>query len=488
MKNFPNITFFFVLLSIALITHFQTSSYIYWDEWDVLRNFHNLGIKASFNFHNEHFIPVFFIIYYLESLVFGDLYSAYLVVSLLLLSGNAFLLFRLFISLANDDCQKLPLSHYILPCLYIVSAIHSEIVDWAFVQCILFSQLLVFIALLSLLSYAIKPSLKHLCCYVLSIFFAPFFFGNGFNVIIQISAFCFIFLINKQNYKKIFFLLAIALIASLCSFIIYKIANTFLNVHHNHLKTLLNSRSPIEHLRGISLYVFVGSQLGAILRGFGIYQSLELAPIESILPYFTGDTSKNMLINAYLGLTLSMGILYLSTIKSKHWHRNMCLWFFGQSIIIANLLLPALGRWQIAIFQSLALRYHSSALIGSCFVILPLMLRIEETIIFLKDNGHKAKTLALQSLTYLVIIYYCLVNLQISYNFNYFTDKGLENRRFINEFLQARSRICNSEKKEVVKNPKIPPHLNPGANYQRISEVLQFLGRLDKKQCPLDDK
>lgn len=92
----------------SLLVHFRHDVYFYFDEWTLLNVFQQQNI-FSYR-HNEHYLPIFFWFFKLETKLFGLNYWLYLLVSNLIHAFNALMIFKISNKIFSN--QKKLSEHY----------------------------------------------------------------------------------------------------------------------------------------------------------------------------------------------------------------------------------------------------------------------------------------------------------------------------------------------------------------------------------------
>lgn len=128
-------------LSLSLMRNPLESTYFFGDSWDILYNF-NTTWKSFLWLHNEHFIPLFNIFYYLEYRLFGSNHDYYALVSLVLHSVNVCLIFLLTARFIKKRTFRIAAI-----VIFATSSIYWEDLSWSFQQTFLLCTLLILLSL-----------------------------------------------------------------------------------------------------------------------------------------------------------------------------------------------------------------------------------------------------------------------------------------------------------------------------------------------------
>ena len=468
-----NRTYFFALLLLSLAVHFRGDAFFHWDEWHVIERFQKNGLETTFKPHNEHYLPAFFASYFLQTLALGANYWAYLLISISFHALNSFLLAILLEKLAAPQSSAGPAAKT-LGALFLLSSLHTEVLHWAFELSLLLCQTACLLALLAVQKFNSSGGWKNILLLSLCILIAPFLFGSGLNAVLQVAALVFFTMHFRKRGSLIraFVSLAIAGIFAALAASIYIYGK-------GDAASTLSKSSPLEHLQEITDYIFVGSQVGTVIRGLGLFPSLELTAAKELisqktlleLEAATGLALSPELAFAYLGLIANLFILLLTLASSREKKRALRLWLLGQSIILLSFLLPALVRYKFGIHQSLALRYQYSALCGFAISLLPLFLQIH--------NQRKAK-LFLGAVVFL----YTSLHLYHGLSFDNFSSSGAIHKNYLaqhrhwNSLLSTEKEDASFEGKGTTYahlQPLFPPTITPGRHPDQVYAVANWL-------------
>lgn len=339
-----------MLLLLIVPLHFRPQVFFYWDEWSVLENFMNKGLAVLAMPHSEHVIPLFFMWWRSVVAVFGEFYEGLILLSLLL---HVFVTLELRALLTRVAERFLLAEAFTTPIalVFALSAMHSEVLQWSFEQCILLSALALLIAAQSVL---VAPNRWNLFRAGLAMFTAPLLFGGGLIVYPIVVLLLVLdhfaprswFRANLRHYMRIS---AVMACTATVTFFIYVTIQA--NEQHH-------TAPPIP--QKVFAYTGVGTQVGTVARSFGFY------------PYLNPTRAPKPPTVA-VGVTCSVVLFVLMLVRRRRRER-LALWVCGQLIMITALLLPALGRaTQFGVAQALSPRYQYFALFGFCLLLLSLV-------------------------------------------------------------------------------------------------------------------
>ena len=114
VKN--NAAFLTALCIAGFVVHYRANLFYNWDEWVILDRFLNNGFSEALRRHNEHFLPLYFGIYFSEVNFFLKLYDGLILFSLLILVINSWLVSKILALLS--PFSHLPSAVYLI--LYIM--------------------------------------------------------------------------------------------------------------------------------------------------------------------------------------------------------------------------------------------------------------------------------------------------------------------------------------------------------------------------------
>ena len=475
--------FFFL---VALCVHLRFDPYLYFDEWHVLERFSKMGPHGIIYTHNEHFLPLFFGIYYLEAALFGDWYCGFLLVSIALHAVNAVLLSTLLTRLissadrTSDDAARMSAGFATL--LFLVNGLHSEAMQWAFEQCILLAQVVTLCALHWGTSFVERRNGHYFGKILICIVLAPLLFGNGYNLLIQLAAllvFHSVFVHGDRipdAFRQPFMTRALPLLA--CGALVSLIPGYLYLSHPEGAGHAATEARPFAFPLAVGNYAFVGSQLGSILRGLGLYPALDAdaAPglLQALAPYGIPQRLYPERAFAYAGFLISLCCCCWNFFFTRS-QKSIRLWLLAQALVVAAIILPAFGRYHLGPQQALSLRYHYGAMTGVCL----LLLLVIHPIIATSSKSIRliGKPIVLSLLSVLIALH-----LRLSLGFDYFIRQGIVDRRFVQQFPDWRSKISDPNKSFDGQDtplfgqaPTFPHTITPGRLPNDLYPVLTWL-------------
>lgn len=461
---------------IAIGVHFRREVFFYWDEWLVLERYKNMGAGGVIYTHNEHFLPIFFYFYFLLAKFFGIHYLRYVVVGLFFHALNACLL-RTFICRLIPQTTVAQRAGLVLACFYLVNAAHAEVLHWAFELSVVICQTVILWSMICLFDYFRTGDRSKLFHIAIGILVTPFIFGGGFTlpaILMGLTILAPSISFSKQNLLRAVPLVNVLIGAAVCAGIFY--------FHFRELTPVAETKFVFNRntLEALWHYILVGAELGAILRGLGLFPSLGLEGPRELYERSHGPTVDPELHYAWAGFWVSVVIVVVSLLCSKDRRATIKLWLLGQLLMLLTFLLPALVRVKIGIFQSLALRYQYGALIGLCVMLTPLAVAWYE-----EDEGRMR--LIFRSVLGVAATCSIAVQLFLGSSFTYFTNVGRTNRAYIAELTKWRVSLAtppditaNNLFEQIAAGkypppPIAPPVLSPAFDTRRAYTVLGFL-------------
>ncbi|MCC6932534.1 MAG: hypothetical protein IT292_04680 [Deltaproteobacteria bacterium] len=356
--------FALLVLALSALVHFKMPLSFYADEWNILIKSVDEGWRMIFQSHNEHFIPLFFALYFIQLKVFGSWYLGYSLVTYLLfmlsvLSLDKFLA-ALFYKNSNTITRRMLLLFFAISCL------QAEVLQWPFVQCLLLMQVFVLWGFCFGLQYLRENKSLALIKANILLLLACLSFGNGLAAFALVGLVCILELaINGHfNRRAVLRLGIISMLAAVLVLVLYMFTEVLQAPSAQ--ATMASEFSTGKIVRRFLAYLFIGSQLGTILRGLGLFPFLSLyAPNELLnaVPFIRYFPEITLALCGLLVSLLAMGL----TFKTKKNNRSVIgVYLISQAWLIISLLLPAIGRWIYCYQQSLSLRYQHLAFVGIC--------------------------------------------------------------------------------------------------------------------------
>lgn len=355
LSNIPQsnskIHIFFVLFASAAFLHVRSEAFFHMDDWALLERFERLGLKAIFEAHNEHVIPLSLSILFLEVKAFGQNYLYYQLLACSFLAANGLLLFALSRKLFPDIKEH---SHRLLAFAYVVCGLQAEVIQWMICQSTLLSTSFILLTLLALIEFQRSKKLSNAFSVFIYTIAAPLSAAWGFTLILLIPLTCFVTsgsARNKQNIKKWGVLAASFTAASLIVAFFY--AKFRSGVGHT-----LDTFEPPSFSDGLS-FTYFASQISVVLRGTGLY------PIADSQLRTLQSSSTILGIFALVILILLTFTFMRASIAQRH--RKLLLIL---ALLIAPLALVGIGR---SPDLALTFRYTNLSLIGLYLLLTPLV-------------------------------------------------------------------------------------------------------------------
>ena len=440
LKN--KVSLFTFLFISAFFVHYRHDVFFYFDEWTLLNVFQDSSILTYH--HNEHYLPLFFSFLKLETKIFGMHYQLYLLVSILLHTLNTFLVYDLSLDIFEKQVHRKLLAK-IIAVLFMLSSLHSEALHWAFEQSLLICATLILVSVRFARRYFHNGDKVALVTSLTAACLSPFVFGNGFSVPIILLLFWLLDYPDLQFARLRNLLSPIILWFGVCALFYFS-----------------NSPQPAAEIDNqiarTLAYIFSGSQLGVVLRGLGLYPTLELDAAPKLLATFPFSKVREFpeVSIACLGFFISLASLLL-TFRYKHALSKI--WLIGFLLPIATIILPALTRWHYGSAQALSLRYSYLGVFG-------LFLMLSPCILMLIENSKSRLFLGL-ILTSNIYLQLCL-----SKDFRYFSNYGIRHRDYVEKLIAWK---CTGS--------RMPRHLatiSPGFNQDLIYKAVTWL---DQNHC-----
>lgn len=388
---------FFLMLWIAVVTMFARADlFFYMDEWHLMQRLHDHGWSSAFQAHNEHFIPLFFLSYFLQLELFRDFYLGFILISAALLAFAGILCGKVAASFSPRPQAVAPL----IAIGFSISALHSETVAWAMVQGALYVFILRSITILGALHYLRTGESRGALVSAIAALLSPLFFGAG------LLAFSDVFLV--AIFARFFIpVTTVRIIKILAALILPFIIVMTLYATAPNSSVAISTSQPFS-LSAYLHYVSLGTILGAITRGLGFWPFAELSSGNQFL--------------AFLASLLAACALFFIP-KRFAIPRLLPTLLFGILLTSGVFFLTGIGRASSGPTQALAMRYCSLALLGVCILVLPLL----QCLLQLREQKNARHFVALLALLFVSSQVY------LTTNFNYYWKQGALTRDFLDQ-------------------------------------------------------
>ncbi len=356
---------FFLMLAACCFYRVHMSFAI--DEWDLLIRLYSEGSSSALVTHNEHFIPVFVLFYYLEYLLFSGTYAWYVLVSLMLHSCTAILVQSFVRRLlgAGAGAEK---TSYWASVVYLLSCLHAESIQWTICQSTLPFMMFGMLSLIYSWDFIMEGGGRRLLVACLTLLFALFSFGAAFILLLQIPMFMlYQYWLHREAKdsrllvdRGVKLLLGIAVVGATAA-VLYWLKREGFGIGVDDLNP--------NPLSDILSFAAVGAQFGTVLRGSGLYPFEGFGQVAAVLPFVPSPA----LVAFLCGSLLSLLLLLLYRRQSVDGTSALLFWLFGQSCILMPIALVAIGRAGYGLHHSYVLRYQSPAVFGLCLLFIPLL-------------------------------------------------------------------------------------------------------------------
>ena len=459
-----------LFFALAAGVHFRVPVFFYWDEWHVLQRFQELGLPGVVYTHNEHFLPLFFATFFAESRLLGVHYHAYIFVSLALHTLNTWVLFHLLAALFGARHKKPAL---VLSMLFLVSGLHAETLEWAFEQSLLLSQLCILAALLITLRYMTEGGALRLLAVAALVCASPLFFGNGFSVVPQVILVGLYATVWKKGELSV---RSAVLRAAGLAAVSLSSAGAAALLYLSHAQGAghgIAQADPWSNLTQVFRYFASGSQAGTILRGLGLFPTLNpnAAPEaffawKKLIPFLSAAPGEEIVFFAWVGLGVSL-LLAVFAGCLKEGRSRLPLWLLGQLLIATCFILPSFGRWALGVEQSLSLRYHYPTVAWLCLIVFPLIAGLTTRF----SSSSRGLLAAVKGAALLLLTAHLACQLRLSSRLEHFTASGFDNRLAVQKIIAWRE----SESTPPGFEPLFPQSVTPGRGPDDIYRVWRYL-------------
>jgi hypothetical protein len=373
------VTYVLILFTTNVLMFYSVQPFYYYDEWFVMQWLKNTGLQGIWLPHNEHFLPLFFAWYYVLVSLGGADYHILHFFSLILHVIHA-VLFFCFLKYFQLPDRAIRISVF----LYSIAAVHLEVVEWVFEQCIILSSIAGLLSMIYLIKYVRSGHISYLFIFLMGLLMAPVLFGNGFVylplslVMVLLHVLLYYRSISKQHFLRV----SCAFLGSVVVFVplvlIYSLKSSISAAEAKPDIFMLL----LGNITKIIGYILIGSGIGSVLRGLGLYPSLGLSSVMDMVNAFSpvlaemlsgvlpGWPSIEILIAVFVHMVIFSAFL---AAFCMHRARYLLLYYSGGvSFLFFALLLPGLARFSLGELQSLALRYQYQGLFGVVLILLGL--------------------------------------------------------------------------------------------------------------------
>ncbi len=350
--NAPALHFLFFFCCASLI-HIRPEAFFHMDDWALLERFQHPGVRAVFEAHNEHVIPLSLSILFLEIGFFGENYVLYQIVSCLILAANGLLIRDLSKTFFPNISRS---GHTLVAYMYVICGLHAEVVQWMICQTTLLSTFFILLSLKYSREYCEKETRGSAIIAAFAATAAPLCAAWGFVLTVLIPLVLFIpaadnraSLLSRQRLKALLFFTA----TSACS--IASVALLYISFRSGVGHTLETFQAP--NIRESLECLFAVSLLSVVLRGLGL-----LPVADTRLSTLYPDPE----VLGFLGLSimLILGVVFLRQPGRYSWRKLLLV----LGIVFAPVMLVALGR---SPELSLTFRYSNLSLAGLFLLLLP---------------------------------------------------------------------------------------------------------------------
>lgn len=405
-----------LLCSIAILSHFVGNLTFHWDEWDLLWRFSQNGFGTIFKAHGAHTIPLFLLFYLIEIFIVKLYYPVILLVSISLIVLNSFSIVRYFdaLGISKNLNQK---SLKIIQILFIVSSIHVESAQWAFIQCVLIQNILTLESTSFACHWLRNGKSKNLIFALLFYFLAPLVQGTGFITAFLIPfSLSFIFLSKntkdlslRQTAKKIFQISLYILAITLIQIIIYISLG-------NPKESFASSGQSNNSLNDMIDFFLFGTLGSGFLKIFSFFQELPYNTnftdfyinLTGFKSSIFGSTPEKKLTS--IAFCFLIFVITLNNLLSKDKLKSNLTIIFSLALISIFFILPTLGRHHFGLAASVHLRYQISCIVG-------FLLLISETLDLLL---FKSKNFRLRNCVILLLCLHVFIQVKMQNSFDHF--------------------------------------------------------------------
>lgn len=422
-------SFLFLLVAISVAVHFEYQPFFYFDEWHVLQRFSSVPFPQSIILtHNEHFLPLYFFIFFLQAKIFGAAYSYYLLCNCIMMGvyGYAVYLFLKEISIQEKPARLLSL-------LFCISSLHVEALQWAFEGSIILCSILGLHFLRFSARYCKYRYPSDLVWANICICISPFIFGGAFPYVPVGIMLCLLYGLYFTDLRYLTYLFSRKMyVVTVAAVILFPLSlYSFFKLESS--GHAVDESTFLSNIPALIEYVALGTGIGSILRPLGLYPFLSITHPQQLINSTTGSDMSVLnsfyfaLITCLSAILLLCALMYVFISEGQR-KRATVIFSIGLSLIVFYILVVGFGRWRYGAHQSLALRYQVQTLPGLIIMISPLIERL--------FNWNQAN----RNVRYIFVFFACLwvlVQSVSSQTFMYFRYNGDLDRVYVQAGIEA---------------------------------------------------
>lgn len=282
------------LLLCAIVSVYWSSIFFNntfdWDEWDILRSLRAPGVSiwTFFSPHNEHFTPLFNLMYYINLKLFGMNFFSHKLVAFSVFILNILMIYFL-IKLMLPDHKKAPFAAALF--FSLISYLH-DVVYWQMLYCFLLSFLFMTASLYFLYLGFKERSRSKYWLSVLFAFMSPLSFTSGL-IVYPMALFLYYLMLKRDRYlsfAKDFvlslpFILSFAAYSMMYYFFSYSNTMALINMTAGTYHRSPINLDPIALLKIVFVNGFIQGALVGVLGGHnqGLPAPLRIAHVMMIL-------------------------------------------------------------------------------------------------------------------------------------------------------------------------------------------------------------
>ncbi|MCB0359114.1 MAG: hypothetical protein KDD44_05750, partial [Bdellovibrionales bacterium] len=475
-----------LLLAISFGIHFRPGLFFYWDEWQVLERLYIIGREHILSPHNEHFIPLFFSFYWLETLIFREHYAGYIAVSLFLHAVNGLLVYHLF-SLIQPSAPSSRRSAIGASILFVACSLAGEVTQWAFLQSVLLGSAGMLGCLVLSLRYLQTGAHRHLAGAALLAFVAPLCFGGA--LILPLLAIALLVGLGFQyrdiavssflapNVQKRRTVQLIVGIGTACG--MTTAAYILMQPATSDVSTGSVVARLIAHPLSLAAFLALGTQVGGLLGTIGLFPVQLAQPPKPLFSSFVDGGLHSSLGALVIASTVGFGATWAIRRYSVRGKRKPAeavrLIALGQIGLLLVFFLPALGRYHFGLEQAFSLRHQYALIPWALLCVLPL-LRTKAPWSRVVPDATFVLGMALLAL-------YFSAHLSYGFRDTYFRKHGTDNRAYIAKLRDWNAIIGGYELSDAdtirasgtaveFQEPTRPPRLTPDMAPDQIYRLM----------------
>ncbi len=368
----------------TFIVHFRFGPFFYVDDWQYLERIAEHGVMSVFLTQNEHFIPIFSSLFYLQIKLFADNYSAFIILNLLCHAANGLLfeavLRRLIGARRHAESIARTLSY-----LYIICGLHAQVLQWLTCQSTVLAMSLRFLCMICAWDYVSHGKRSRLWGALAAGVLGPFVFGGNFALAIELPALFLVIWYSservsiREGLQALFRSVIIRRSATLLSILaVFFVGQFILYMNFQRGSGVFLDEAQTPDMWEALRYVLLGSQYGTIARGLGISNSISFEYLANVYkPHLPGVLPFDLYLSS-LGLVANLCLVFYYLKTKPDRYKRLSVWFLGQILVVLPFAMTVFHRLRWGVAYSFQMRYYTVTMIGLAVMLIPICIDLVE--------------------------------------------------------------------------------------------------------------